>query len=68
MEANKKWLTIPKDIRSNLIQNVFCANCRDAVTIVDFIIVNNPYGVLLKGKCKTCGNEVARVVENEWFI
>ncbi|UOQ92045.1 hypothetical protein MUO14_16275 [Halobacillus shinanisalinarum] len=65
MEANKKWLSLPKDIRSQLIGNVFCSNCLDAVTITDFIIVDHPSGVLLKGKCKNCGNEVARVVEAE---
>ncbi|QST00410.1 hypothetical protein IMZ31_02100 [Pontibacillus sp. ALD_SL1] len=65
MEANKKWLSIPKDSREKLIQNVFCSNCLDAVTIVDFIILDHPEGVLLEGKCKNCGESVARVVELE---
>lgn len=65
MEANKKWLSIPKDTRKQLISNVFCSNCLDAVTIEDFIIVDHPSGVLLEGKCKDCGNKVARVVELE---
>ncbi|WP_163528705.1 hypothetical protein [Halobacillus ihumii] len=65
MEANKKWLSLPKDIRSQLIGNVFCSSCLNAVTITDFIIVDHQEGVLLEGKCKNCGNGVARVVELE---
>ncbi|MCP3030004.1 hypothetical protein LF817_01480 [Halobacillus sp. A1] len=63
MEANKKWLSIPDEFRKKLINNGFCAKCRGAVTITDFIIVDHPEGVMLEGKCKNCGNKVVRVVE-----
>ncbi len=63
MEANRKWLSIPEQTRKMLIGNVFCGECRGAVTIKDFIITSNPMGVLLKGKCANCGQPVARVVE-----
>ncbi|WP_254901685.1 hypothetical protein [Thalassobacillus devorans] len=63
MKANKKWVALPKDIRNKLIQNVFCPHCLDTVTIVEFVIVDDPAGILLEGKCKNCRNEVARVVE-----
>ncbi|WP_406945545.1 hypothetical protein ACJA3J_03575 [Halobacillus sp. SY10] len=63
MEANRKWLSIPEDFRKKLIGNVFCTNCKGAVTITDFIIVDHPVGIMLEGKCKNCGQSVARVVE-----
>ena len=63
MEANKKWLAIPENERKQLIANVFCRSCKDAVTITDFIIVDHPMGVMLEGKCKNCGSKVVRVVE-----
>ena len=64
MDANKKWLAIPEEIRSKLRSNVFCANCGDAVTIESFTIEDHPVGIVLKGKCKVCGNDVARVIED----
>ncbi|TLS36019.1 hypothetical protein [Pseudalkalibacillus caeni] len=64
MDANKKWLSIPKETRSRLISNVFCSNCADVTTIQGFTIEDNQFGIVLKGKCKKCGHEVARVVED----
>ncbi|WP_223702191.1 hypothetical protein [Sutcliffiella deserti] len=64
MDANKKWLSIPKEIRSQLRNNVFCAHCTDVATIDKFTIVDDQFGILLRGKCKKCGHEVARVVED----
>ncbi|MDQ0159755.1 hypothetical protein [Alkalibacillus salilacus] len=63
MEANKKWLSIPKDIREKLITNVFCSNCRGSATITGFTIEYHEAGIVLKGECKACGNNVSRVVE-----
>ncbi|WP_078382227.1 hypothetical protein [Sutcliffiella halmapala] len=63
MDANKKWLSIPKDIRSQIRDNVFCARCLDVATINSFTIEEDKFGIVLKGKCKKCGHEVARLVE-----
>lgn len=64
MDANKKWLSIPKDIRNQITKNVFCAHCTDVVTIESFTIEDDQFGIVLKGKCQKCGREVARVVES----
>lgn len=64
IKALKKWSRIPKDYQQKLISNVFCSQCK-VTTIVDYSITDDKYGVLLKGKCKTCGNSVARLIENE---
>lgn len=63
MEANKKWLSLPKNIRGELIDNVWCGHCSDVVTILGFTIEDNDFGIVLKGKCKNCGGDVARVIE-----
>jgi hypothetical protein len=34
-------------------------------TIVKYALYNDRFGILLKGKCKKCGKDVARLVEDE---
>lgn len=63
-KAVKKWKKIPKEIQELLVNSVFCINC-GVTTIVDYTIINDKFGVLLKGKCKKCGIDVARMVEDE---
>lgn len=62
MDAAKKWLSIPKDVREMLVKNVFCGNC-GVTTIVKYTIQEGEYAPVLKGKCKTCGRDVARVID-----
>lgn len=64
LEAVRKWKRIPKEIQQKLINNVFCRNCF-TTTIVDYVIVNKEQGIVLQGKCKTCGGDVARMIEDE---
>ena len=63
-QALKKWSRIPEDYQQILINNVFCGNC-GVTTIVDYSITSDKYGILLKGKCKICDKDVARLIENE---
>ena len=58
--ANKKWLAIPAAIRKELECNVWCSHCSDVVQIVDYVVKESPPGIVLKGKCKNCGKDVAR--------
>jgi hypothetical protein len=64
LHAAKKWSKLPKDLKHKLLENVFCSNC-GVTTIVEYTMHNDKFGVLLKGKCKKCGMEVARLVEDE---
>jgi len=34
-----------------------------AVTIVDYHITEDKFGIVLEGKCKNCGHDVARLVK-----
>ncbi|MEH7886570.1 RQC-minor-1 family DNA-binding protein [Bacillus sp. JJ1609] len=63
VEANKKWLSIPADFRQMLIRNVFCGNCLDTVQIEKYIIKDFRDTIVLEGKCKKCGNNVARIID-----
>ena len=62
--ALKKWSSIPEDYQQRLINNVFCSKCVVA-TIVDYSITAEKSGILLKGRCKICGKDVARMIEDE---
>lgn len=63
-KAAQKWTKIPKNIKQLIINNVFCSKC-GVTTIVEYTINDEKFGVLLKGKCKKCGNDVRRLVEDE---
>jgi transcription elongation factor Elf1 len=62
--AAQKWAKITKDNQQLLVRNVFCSVC-GVTTIVKYTLHDNKYGILLKGKCKKCGKDVARLVEDK---
>jgi len=63
LKAAKKWAKISPGTQQLLINNVFCSKC-GITTIVDYALHNDRFGVVLKGKCKKCGKDVARFVED----
>lgn len=63
LRAVQKWKKIPKDMQLKFLDNVFCSKC-GVTTIVDYSMSNDPYGILLQGKCKKCGKAVARMIED----
>ena len=64
--AQEKWNAIDKETQEKLLSSVFCINCH-VTTIVDYEIVSSKNDIALKGKCKKCGRNVSRLVENDWF-
>jgi hypothetical protein len=63
-KAAQKWAKIPKNVQELLINNVFCSSCL-VTTITGYTLHDDKFGVLLKGTCKKCGKNVARLVEDE---
>ncbi len=61
--ANKEWLEIPSEIRNKLIHNVWCSTCSDVAKITNYVIRTHELGIMLDGKCDTCGDAVSRVIE-----
>lgn len=62
-EALKLWMSLPADTRRLLLSNVWCVECRKAVTIVDYHAELKGV-VVLEGFCGTCGHKVARVIDD----
>lgn len=66
IEALRKWSKLSIDDKNLLLANVFCSNCF-TTTVVNYEIVSRKDGILIQGKCKHCGHNVARTVEESWF-
>ena len=62
-EALELWKSLPADTRRLLLSNVWCVECRKAVTIVDYHAELKGV-VVLEGFCGTCGHKVARVIDD----
>ena len=62
-KALQKWSKLPKNMQELFLKNVFCSEC-GVTTITEYSMHNDKFGILLKGKCKKCGNDVARLVED----
>ena len=62
-DAAEVWAEIPMQYREQILSNVFCSRCRKAVEMVDYSGAKMKGDLLLKGKCSTCGHNVARLVE-----
>jgi hypothetical protein len=65
-EALRRWGKLNRSTQNMLLENVFCLNCK-VTTIIDYKIIMDKPDIVLKGKCKKCGRDVARLVESEWF-
>ncbi len=65
--AAKLWDKLPKDEQALLLANVYCGNCKGEVTIVSFAGTVSKRDLILNGRCKTCGGEVARVIERDYW-
>ncbi len=63
IKAIEKWSKIPKPIQEKLLENVFCSTC-GVTEIVDYSMYDDKTGILIKGKCKKCNKEVARLIED----
>jgi len=62
-EALKMLLDLPADVRSKLLNNVWCPYCMHAVTICDYSSEFDRGVMVLRGFCSTCGHKIARVFE-----
>lgn len=64
VSALRKWNKLDKATRQRLLENVFCIDC-SVTTIVDYEVTMAKAGIVLRGKCKKCGKDVSRVVEED---
>ena len=61
----QKWNKIPPELQQKILSNVWCGKCLTSVRIVDYTMKNEDFGVVIGGKCKLCGWQVARVLEED---
>ncbi len=64
-DAKKRWQQIPVEGQKELMDNVWCGQCRTVTTIrlQEGKMCGN--SLLLSGSCKKCGSAVAQVIEPE---
>ena len=65
LEAVKRWNKIPESIQKKILDNVWCSNCSGSATIILESAKMEQKDLILRGKCRVCGQEVCRVVEPE---
>jgi hypothetical protein len=64
--AEQRWLAYSQEFRDAVIENVWCARCREAVRILNYTVKRKPGGIALVGTCAACGNGVSRYIgDNE---
>lgn len=62
-KAMQRFNQIPDEMKSKILSNVYCSQCKDMVTIVNFEGIMEGDDLILKGKCKNCSGNVARLIE-----
>ena len=63
--AKAMWDTIPPQAQEQLLKNVWCVHCSGVTTITDFKGTVEKGNLILRGRCATCGGDVARLIEGE---
>ena len=63
--AARRWKKAPEWAREHILSNVFCTNCLGSVPSILETADMKKRDLILRGKCKHCGNDVCRVVEPE---
>ena len=63
LPAKKRWEQIPEGTRKDILENVWCSKCRIMVSLQLREGQMSGRSLILRGTCKTCGSEAARVIE-----
>ncbi|MCJ7538076.1 MAG: ORF6N domain-containing protein [Desulfobacterales bacterium] len=64
-KAKKIWEAIPGIIQFKILNNVWCVHCRKESSIGNLSGKIESGMLVLRGTCTKCGDDVARVIENE---
>ena len=62
MRKNSSDAEMKKQFQEAL-KNIYCLHCRKTVPIVDYDVWTEQGGVVIKGKCGLCGDDVSRFIE-----
>jgi Zn finger protein HypA/HybF involved in hydrogenase expression len=63
--AKKRWSQVPEMIRRDIMDNVWCTHCRigTPMQLREGEMIGR--SLVLRGICKKCGSEAARLIEPE---
>ena len=61
--AKKRWNQVPERVRKDIIDAVWCTRCRTGTPMQLMEGTMSGRSLVLRGTCKKCGGEVARVLE-----
>jgi Domain of unknown function (DUF6429) len=61
--AKKRWEQIPEQVREDILENVWCSQCRLGVALQLRKGEMSGRSLVLRGTCKKCGGEAARMIE-----
>lgn len=64
-QARRRWELVPGWAQSQILQAVWCGNCLKGTPMELRAGTMENECLILEGKCKTCGNNVVRVIEPE---
>lgn len=65
LRAERLWRSIPKEMQKRVLHNVWCGKCSTTREMVDYKLLVRQDMVVLEGKCGICGDNCARVIEEE---
>ena len=64
-QARKRWEQVPEWAQVRILETVWCKNCLKGTSIELHAGRMEDKYLILEGKCRTCGNDVVRLVEPE---
>ena len=65
LDAKRLWDAILPYHKTQILNNVWCRDCRKVTTIVRYTGKVEGTDLVLEGECERCGGKVARLIENE---
>jgi hypothetical protein len=63
--AKKRWNEVPERVRKDIMDAVWCTRCRTGTPMQLMEGEMTGRSLVLRGTCKQCGGEVARVIEQD---
>lgn len=64
-QARMRWDKVPDWAREKILETVWCGNCLTGSPMHLCAGRTEDECLLLEGTCKTCGNDVVRLIEPE---
>ena len=64
-QARKRWKHVPDWAKMQILETVWCGNCLKGTPMELHAGRMENECLILEGRCKTCGNDVVRLIEPE---